>query len=130
MGDCLGRGMRERKHSMIHAQFLSKVGSYAMENDHGTATGLSLNFHIAPADTVIPSCPQCLHTSFFGGEASRKSFYTVGLRLAVTNLSLGEDTLQKTITEALDRSRQARHFDNIDTGAHNHAGKITQLLPR
>ena len=38
---------------------------------------------------------------------------------AVADLGIGEDALQETLAEALDRSRYARNLDQINASAHN-----------
>jgi hypothetical protein len=123
MSDGLRCGVGERKRSMLHAQFLGKVGSHSMEHDRGTAAWLPLNLDIAPADTVIPSCSQRLHASFLRRKSSCESFYAVGFRLAIADFSWGKDALKKTVAEALNGCRHARHFDNIYARSDNHVEK-------
>lgn len=128
MSNGLSGCMCERERCVLGAQLLRKLGSYPVEDQGGTPAGLSLNFNIAPADTVIPSRSQSFHASFLRGKTGREPFDVVGFGLAITDFSLGEDALQKAIAKALDGGRQAWYFDNVNPGAHDHAGKITQSL--
>src|SRR5205085_1850748 len=61
-----------------------------------------------------------LHSRFFSGKARGKPFDRVLLALAIPNLLLGKDAMQKTIAEARNGLRDARNVADVHSGSDNH----------
>jgi hypothetical protein len=69
---------------------------------------------------MIPAGPQGLHGGFLGGETRGIALEAIRLRIAIADLSGGEDALQETLPEALDGLADARDFRDVDARAYDH----------
>ena len=72
---------------------------------------------------MIPTRAQSLHGGFFGGEAGRVTLHPIRLGIAIANLAGRENTLQKTLSEALDGTADAGDFGDVDACAYDHVRK-------
>jgi len=119
--DGLVRGMRDRKSSVASTEFGGEFFGFAMEAYGGTSAGHAHDLAIAPAHTVIPSGAQRLHCCFLRGEPSCITLGPICLRVAISNLALSKNALQKARSETLNRLSYAIDFGNINSGSDNHA---------
>lgn len=67
-----------------------------------------------------------LGSCFFGGKTGRKTLRGCGPRAAIGDLSVGENTSQEPVTEALDGAGDARNLNQIDPCAHQHEATVAQ----
>src|SRR6266849_10061579 len=118
--DSLLGGVGERKRNVSRAQSGCELGGLAVEGNGGAASGLAAHFNIAPTHPVVPTRAEGFHSCFLGRETRRVTLHAVGLRLAVADLALGVDSLQKAIAEARERRRNPWDFGNVNAGANDH----------
>src|SRR5690242_6722604 len=112
--------MRDRQRDIIHAQLRREFPSFSVKRHRGPTTRHARDLTIAPADAVIPTRSQRLHCSFFRREAGGIAFESVGLGIAITNLSRRVDALEKPVSKSLDRLPDARNFSDVDACAYDH----------
>jgi len=63
---------------------------------------------------------------FFGGEAGGETLCGRGAGAAVGDFRVGKDAAEEPVAEALDGAQDARHFDEVDAGAHDHDATLAQ----
>src|SRR6266566_5831069 len=118
--DRLFRGVRNRQGSIFHTEFEGELSRPSMEGHGGPTARQADNLAIAPPYAVIPSGSKSFHGGFLGGEARGVTLHAICLGIAISNLSRGEDTLQKALPEALDGLANARDFGDVDARAYDH----------
>src|SRR4051812_11775697 len=93
--------MRDGESNVAGPKLLRECESLAVELDGGPLPRWSHHFDIAPPDALVPSCAQRFHARFLCCEARGIAFETSDiLSLAVLNLALGIDAVEKAVAEA------------------------------
>src|SRR6478609_2254716 len=96
-----------------------------MKTHSRTATRHARNLAISPADPVIPSGAERLHRCFFCGEAAGIALSAICFGVAVSNLRLGINALQKAGPKTFNRLSDAIDLGDIDSHSDNHALNLT-----
>ena len=120
-------GVSNGQRDVLSTQPLRKNRSLPVKLNRGPLAFRAHYFDISPPDAMVPSCAQRLHTRFLGSKAGSIAFEATGFPLAVLNLALSEDAMQKPLPKALYRFTDARNLRDIHSGADNH-GNHCQLL--
>src|SRR5215216_2576829 len=103
-------GMAESNESRcdptLYCEFLSRPGEYKER----FAAGLLANVDVAPAHCFADSSAECFRDSFFRCESrsqmARREFH----RQRIFDFAIGENTVEKSIAETVDRMLNARAF--------------------
>jgi hypothetical protein len=101
----------------------------------GPLPGNPPHLQFLPGNALLDSRPQRLGCRLLGGKTSSKTLRRRGSGAAIRDLLLCEHPLQKPLAEALDRLRDPRHFDDVDSRSHQHDAtvahaKIFRARPR
>src|SRR5579864_945624 len=112
--------VRDRQSHILDSEFHREFSSLPVECHGRTASGHTDDLAIAPPHPMIPAGAERLHGGLFGGEARGIALEPVRLRIAIAHLSRGEDALQKTLPETLNRLADAGNFGDVDARAYDH----------
>lgn len=96
------------------------------EMEGGTLAGKTADFQLLPGNAVLDAGAQGLGGGFFRGESGGKAFGGVGFGAAVVDFGGREDAAEEAVAVALHGARDARHFNEIDPGAHQHEATVAQ----
>src|SRR4051794_38953760 len=82
-------------------------------------------FDTFPGNPAGGSGAQRLHRRFLSGKTRGKALDRVLFALAIPNLLLGKDAMQKAIAKARNGLRYARNFADVHSGSDNHQANST-----
>jgi hypothetical protein len=103
-------------------------------NDTGAAgevqgrplAGQAPDFQFLPGDAVLDTGAERLGAGFLGGKACGKTLSGGGSGAAIRDFLFGKHAVQKSLAEAIDGARDARHLHQIDSGSHEHEATVAQ----
>src|SRR5262249_2245463 len=104
------------------AQLGGKFSGFAVKKNRRTSSRLAAYFHIAPTHSVVPSCTNRFHRSFFCGEAGGVAFDAISFGVAIGALTFGVNTLKQAVPVTLDGFRDAGNFGDVNAGTDDHLG--------
>jgi hypothetical protein len=96
-----------------------EFSGFTIQHYSRSLAALTDDLDLTPSDIPVPSCAQGFHSCLLGSEARRVTLIAGdSARLAVGNLTFGEDSLPETSSYdgPIERPPDAFHFYNIDTG--------------
>jgi hypothetical protein len=111
---------------MGDAQMSGNRTGAASEVQRGTLTRKAANFQFLPGNAMLNSGAQGFGGCFFGSKSGSKALGGSGFRSAIGDFLVSKDAAQKAFAEALDGAGDARNFDQIDAGAHQHEATVAQ----
>jgi hypothetical protein len=90
--------------------------------DHKRLAGfLFANLHVLPAELRADARAERLGNGLLGREPRRKERRGILVCQAIRNLVRQQDPVHKLLAEFFKRRRDARHLDDVNAGAENHA---------
>src|SRR5690349_5750031 len=92
-----------------------------MQHQIGLAARLTDYFYVQPAHSLAPSGAERLEGSFFGCEARRVAFRPILEPLAIGDFFGSVNAPEKALRMPLESSFDTCGFDDIDSGADDHA---------
>jgi len=113
--------VRKRKSCMSYAEPGGNLGCAAMKANAGPTAGFADHLDFQPIHAAADSGAESLSTGFFGGKSSREAFRRVALAQGIGLLPGRENTIEKTLSEALDRLLNACYLNQINSAADDHS---------
>ncbi len=110
-------GMAETDPDVGHFTFVSHLLRAAAQDDEWLAAFSLLHVEIAPPHRLSDPGPEGFRKRFLGRKARREMARGKFHRVGISDLALGEDAVQKTVAETLDRILDPRAIDQVDTNA-------------
>ena len=100
-----------------NAALCGKLLRWPRKNEKWFAAWFFANVEIAPAHGFADSGAEGFRNSFFRREARRQMARREFHRHRIFDFTVGENTVEKSISETIDGMLNARAFDKIDTDA-------------
>ncbi len=98
----------------------------AGEMEGWTPAGIAADFQFLPGNAVVNAGTESLGGGFLSGETGGEGFGGVGFCPAIVDFGGGKDAAEESVAVALDGTRDARHFDEVDPGTHEHEATVAQ----
>lgn len=111
---------------MGDAQLSGDGTGAAGEVQRGTLAGVAAHFDFLPGDAVLDAGAEGFGAGFLGGETGRIALRSACSGAAIGDFTVSENTVKKSLAKALEGAGDARHFDQIDSGAYEHEATVAQ----
>ena len=98
----------------------------AAEVQGGTLAGEAPDFQFSPRDAVLDAGAEGFGSGFLGGKARRKTLGSGDFGAAIRNFLFGKHAVEESVAETLNRALDARDFDEVDAGSHEHEATVAQ----
>src|SRR5450432_539962 len=125
--------MAEADPDFHHAPFLRHLLCTAGQDRKRFAAFFLPNVEITPTHRFSDAGSECFRERFLGRKTRREMARRKFHRLRIGDLAFGENTLQKPVTEALDRVLNSCALNDVDTNsddAHSRYSSIKESISR
>lgn len=96
------------------------------EVQSGPLAGETPDFQFFPGDAVLNASAEGFGSGFLCGKACGKTFGKRDFSAAICDFLFGKYAMKETLAETLDGVSDARDFDQVNTGSHEHDATVAQ----